>query len=276
VFSIDPVALSYVLRGTGPVAANNGVMLTSMNAVGQLLNAPYVAITDYNQQQDYFASAVHNVFDALVHGQGDAGVALKGVFDGIDEGRAMVWMADPAEQAGLLDAPATKQLTTEFAHSPDVGVYLNDATSTKLDYYVTSTTSVVSRSCGGGRQVLDVTTTLHSYVPSDILANMDLRPLLVGPLVDGVPGDLNLSVYAYGPLHGTLLDTTLDGQAGSPANFQHQGHPVVARTVLIKPGEQRVLKYSFQAIKGETGDPILRTTPAAFGDGMGSVGASSC
>ncbi|BBH17136.1 hypothetical protein Back2_14230 [Nocardioides baekrokdamisoli] len=276
VFSIDPVALSYVLRGTGPVAANNGVMLTAQNAVGQLLNAPYVVLGAYAEQQDYFASAVHNVFDALVHGQGDAGVALKGVFDGIDEGRAMVWMAAPTEQSALLDAPATKQLSTVAAHSPDIGVYLNDSTSTKLDYYVTSRTSVTSVSCGGGRQVLNVTTTLHSYVPSDILSNLALRALLVGPLVDDSPGDLLLSVYAYGPLNGTLLDTTLDGQAGSPGKFVHDGHPVVSRTVLIKPGESKTLRYSFQAMKGETGDPLLRTTPAAFGDGRGSVGPTSC
>lgn len=276
VFSIDPVALSYVLRGTGPVAANNGVMLTAQDAVGQLLNAPYVVLNAYSDQEDYFASAVHNVFDALVHGQGDAGVALKGVFDGIDEGRAMVWMAAPSEQSALLDAPATKQLSTAFAHSPDVGVYLNDATSTKLDYYVTSTTNVVSSSCGGKRQVLDVTTTLRSFVPSDILNNLSLRALLVGPLVDDSPGDLLLSVYAYGPLNATLLDTTLDGRAGAPGKFQHDGHPVVERTVLIKPGETKTLKVSFQAMKGETGDPVLRTTPAAFGGGMGSVSSTSC
>ena len=276
VFSIDPVALSYVLRGTGPVPANNGVMLTAQNAVGQLLNAPYVVFGAYNDQEDYFASAVHNVFDALVHGQGDAGVALKGVFDGMDQGRAMVWLAAPTEQASLLDAPATKQVSTAFAHSPDVGVYLNDATSTKLDYYLTSTTNVVSSSCGGGRQVLNVTTTIKSYVPVDILSNTGLQPFLIGYPRDGKPGDLDLSVYAYGPLNGTVLDTTLNGQAGAPARFQHLGHPVIERTVLIRPGETLVLKYAFQAQKGETGDPVVRTTPAAYGDGIGTVSGSSC
>lgn len=277
VLSIDPVALSYVLRGTGPVAANNGVLLTSDNAVGQLLNAPYVVLGTYADQQDYFASAVHNVFDALVHGQGDAGVALKGVFDGIDQGRVMLWLADPAEQKGLLGAPVTKALTTALAHAPDVGVYLNDSNSTKLDYYVKSSTQVVSASCGGNRQVLNVTTTLRSYVPIDVLSNLALRALLVGPVPPGAdPGDLLLSVYAYGPFNGRLLDTTLDGQAGAPRDLQHDGHPVVVRTVRLKPGETRTLKYSFQAPKGVTGDPILRTTPASFGDGIGSVGRSSC
>lgn len=276
VFSIDPVALSYVLAGTGPVPADNGVMLTPQNAVGQLLNAPYVVFGANSDQESYFASAVHNVFDALVHGQGNAGVALKGVFDGIDQGRAMVWMAAPSEQEALLDAPATKRVTTAFAHSPDVGVYLNDATSTKLDYYVTSTTNVVSSSCSGSRQVLNVTTTIRSFVPSDILANTALQTFLIGHPRDGIPGDLDLSVYAYGPYNGTVLDTTLNGQAGAPARFQHLGHPVVERTLLLKPGQTMVLRYSFQTMKGETGDPIVRTTPAAYGNGIGTVGGSSC
>ena len=51
---------------------------------------------------------------------------------------------------------------------------------------------------------------------------------------------------------------------------------MVQRTVLIKPGESKTLRYSFQAMKGEIGDPILRTTPAAFGDGRGTVGPTSC
>lgn len=277
VFSIDPVALSYVLRGTGPVAADNGVMLTSADAIGQLLNAPYVVLGAYSDQEDYFASAVHNVFDALVHGQGDAGVALKGVFDGVDEGRAMLWLANPTEQADLLDAPVTKELSTSLAHSPDVGVYFNDSTSTKLDYYVQSATSVVSTSCPAHRQVLEVTTTVRSYVPSDVLANLALRPLLVGPVPPGLDaGDLLLSVYAYGPWNGTLLDTTIDGQAGAPRDATHDGHPVVARTVRLRPGETHTLKYTFQAPKGETGDPLLRTTPASFGNGVGPVSVSSC
>lgn len=276
VFSIDPVALSYVLAGTGPVPADNGVMLTPQNAVGQLLNAPYVVFGANSDQESYFASAVHNVFDALVHGQGNAGVALKGVFDGIDQGRAMVWLAAPSEQAALLDAPATKQVTTSFARSPDVGVYLNDATSTKLDYYVTSSTNVVSSSCSGDRQVLNVTTTIRSFVPSDILANTALQTFLIGHPRDGIAGDLDLSVYAYGPYNGSILDATLNGQAGAPAKFQHLGHPVVERTVLLKPGQTLVLKYTFQAMKGETGDPVVRTTPAAYGDGIGTVSGSSC
>lgn len=274
VISVDPVVLSGILKGSGPVTLSDGTVLTSANAVQQLLNTTYLNNqTNYQSQENHFSAAAHDVFDALVHGRGDAGTALRGVFDGVNQGRAMVWFADPKQQAGLLEAPVTKQLTRAVTYRPDVGVYLNDATSTKLDYYVASTSSVTSQSCRSGQQVLKVTTTLVSYVPPGLPA---YSPFFVGPLVTQTPGDLLISVFGYGPYGGSVVSSTYDGRRGSPKVATHDGHPVVARTVLLPRGGSLTLTFTFQTAKGATGDPILRATPTATSDGRGTVSRTSC
>jgi hypothetical protein len=274
VVSVDPVILSAVLEGTGPVVVPNVGTLTATNVTEALLNTAYVVFGTDSQQNAFFSEACRLVFQALVDGRADAGKALKGVYDGIQAGRVFAWLAAPDDQARLSGTRVAGELSRRASATPDIGVYLNDSTGTKLDFYVTSRTDVASASCDAdGRQRLEVTTTLESHVPD----NADVfPPLLLGNPVSDQPGDILTSVFAYGPLGSKLLDTTLDGARGSPASFTHAGHPVVGRTVLLKKGGTLTLTWTFETAPGQTGDPTLRTTPGARGAGNGAVGQSSC
>jgi hypothetical protein len=275
VISVDPVVLASVLEGTGPVPALNGVTLSADNAVPILLNGTYLYLGTDTAQNYFFSDACRRVFAALVAGQADAGKALKGVYDGVLADRVDVWMARPAEQERIAGERVTGELTPK-KDSPDpaVGVFLNDSTGTKLDYYVASTTDVTSASCtSDGRQRLEVTTTLVSRVPKNAA---ELPPLLRGAAVSDQPGDVLTSVFAYGPVGAKVLDTTLQGKPGSPATYAHDGHPVVARTVLLPKGGTLRLTWAFETAAGQPGDPTLRTTPGAQSNGIGVVGESSC
>lgn len=274
VISVDPVTLQAVLKGTGPVPVLYGGKLTADNVVQVLLNGAYAVLPGDEKQNAYFADACRRVFQALVVGKADAGTALRGVFDSIHDGRVLAWLAAPHEQAALAGGAIAGELTEKPTGAPDVGVYLNDSTGTKLDFYVTSTTDVTSVSCtSDGRQRLQATTTLVSKVPH----NAGTFPSsLLGNRVSDQPGDLLTSVFAYGPVGGKLIDTTLDGEKGSPLVAGHDGHPVVARTVLLPRGGRLTLTWTFETTPGQTGDPVLRTTPGARSNGIGMVGASSC
>src|SRR5690349_6301064 len=57
VLSMDPVGLSYVLRGTGPVTLTDGTVLTADNAIRTLLNETYRKFEDNARQDAYFAGA---------------------------------------------------------------------------------------------------------------------------------------------------------------------------------------------------------------------------
>ncbi len=98
VLSTDPVALSHVLEGTGPVRLASGEQLTAQNAVQLLLNTVYLEQPDTTLQNNYFASAARSVFDAVSSGQGNPREVLGGLAQSASERRLLVWSDDAEEQ----------------------------------------------------------------------------------------------------------------------------------------------------------------------------------
>lgn len=274
VISVDPVVLSYVLRGTGPVGLPDGKVATPETAVQALLNQPYFDYEDQLTQDEFFEESSRRIFDQLVQGKGDAGEALRGLHEGVREGRGFAWLRDPEEQQRIASSRVAGLLPEETTERPNVGVYLNDATGTKLDYYVTSRTDVTRVGCSGGGQRLLVETTLASAVPDGA---GEFPALLLGAPVAGAPkGALLVNVLAYGPAGSTIVDPTLDGDRGSPADYVHDGRPVVVRTVLLEPGQTVKVAWSVDTADGQLGAPVVRTTPGAWFSGIGSVEGRSC
>ena len=75
VVSVDPVAMSFILGGTGPVTLSDGAVLTQENAVEVLLSAVYRSYPDAKRQDDTFERAARTIFDvASCHcGDGESG-----------------------------------------------------------------------------------------------------------------------------------------------------------------------------------------------------------
>jgi hypothetical protein len=274
VISVDPVALSYVLRGSGPIALSDGKVAVAGNAVQLLLNQPYRELTTQQAQNAYFEDSSKRIFKALITGVGNAGVSLRGLFEAVNQGRGYVWMANPDEQARVLGSIVDGMVPRAAAERPDVGFYINDATETKLEYYVTSTTDVRRDSCSAdGSQTLTLTATLRNNAPANVAS---AGRLLVGTRISDTPGDVLLTVMAYGPIGSRIIDPTIDGRTGAPGLYQHLGHPVVARSVLVPRGKSMVLRWTVKTAPGQDGIPVFRTTPGAQASGIGTMVTSSC
>ncbi len=253
-----------MLAGTGQVRLPDGRQAGPQTITKMLLNDPYLQIEDNEAQNEYFAASARVIFDALMSGQGDPAKAASGLFDAAREQRVLVWFADEEEQAAIEEGTAAGRITREPGWRPQVGVFFNDATATKLDYYVTSSTDVEREECyPNGGQRLRITTTMRSDVPEDAAS---LPPTLLGqaPKV-GEPGDLLVNVLGYGTAGGTIHDPTLDGERGSPNLQEHLGHPVVTRTVLLEPGQEVTLSYVVDTAPRQSGAPgcVRRPRPAA-------------
>lgn len=148
VISIDPIALSYILKGTGPVKTTAGKTITSENAVDQLLNRVYLDYPNDNAAQDaFFADTAKQVFDAVAAGKGNPRDVLAGMAKAVGENRILIWSADKAEQETLSDTPVAGSLPGDSGSTPHVGVYINDATATKLEYYLDAQTGMHTNSC---------------------------------------------------------------------------------------------------------------------------------
>ena len=79
--AIDPVALSYLLKGADPIDVGDGVAITADNVVEVLLSTAYAAFDEADQspRDAFLANATAVVFGEVMSGKGDAGAILNGL-----------------------------------------------------------------------------------------------------------------------------------------------------------------------------------------------------
>jgi hypothetical protein len=269
---VDPVSLAEVLKGTGPLRLSDGTQLTSDNAVRLLLNQVYFQIRDPQQQNAYFNEVARQVFSAFTSGKGQADTVLHGLVDATQQGRLMVWSDRPAEERIVTGTSIAGALPTSTA-APQVGVYLNDTSASKMGYYLAYSTDVTATRCQAGRQYLTVTVHLRSLLQPTGVA---VLPGYVRSHARGIPrGAVRVTVYGYAPAGGYFLGATYDGSAQQLRPVTQDGRQVLHATFQIAPKQQRELVYTMVSGRGQTGAPQLDTTPGAHGDGVGAVSSAA-
>lgn len=283
VLSVDPVALSYVLGGTGPVRVpvplgdGGPVELTADNAVQVLLDEVYSAEPDPARQDRFFAAATRAVFGAVTEGAGDPAGVLAGVSRAAEEHRVLLWSADPAEQALLGETRLSGRVPPEpHPRSPYVGVFLNDGTGAKMQYYLDHRVDVRPVACNPeGRQELEVTVSLTSTasargagLPDYVVGMAQSRGLR--------PGHQRVNVHLYAPVEGWVEASTIDGAEQPVSTITHLGHEVATRTVDLAPGQTREVGFTVMGGLDQTGRPIVRVTPGVRSTGVGPVGEYDC
>ncbi|MDQ4085445.1 MAG: DUF4012 domain-containing protein [Actinomycetota bacterium] len=275
VISTDPVGLSYLLEGTGPVGVPGGQQLTADNAVDVLLNDVYMNVADQEQQNAFFAVAARNVFDAVTSGRGDPRALLEGVSHVARDDRLLLWSAHQREQALLSGTAIAGALPRVPTEQPAVGVYFNDGTGAKMGYYLDYDVRVDSLSCDAdARQRMRTTVVMRSTAPPDAAS---LPESVIGPGFGARPGTIRMNVLVYAPLGGAVQSLRFNGQPLDFASLDHDGRPVGTLTVDTAPGEEHELVFEMTGGPGQPGTADLRVTPGAQPhEDDGSVGASTC
>ncbi len=275
VVSTDPVALSYLLGGTGPITVKDGQQLTADNAVQLLLNQTYLDEPNLDRQNAFFASAAQSVFAGVMGGQGDPHAVLDGIRRAADEHRTLVWSDHPAEQAQLSSTELSGALPTKATTSPHVGVYLNDGTGSKMDYYLDYDVSVKSTSCSAsGVQHLQVTVAMKSTAPPEAAS---LPVSVIGPGFGATPGSIRTNVLLYAPVGGHVGSRRIiDGRSLISASFEHDGRAVAAQTVDLAPGQAHTLSFDVTTGPHQAGAVTVDATPGLPGTGTTQVGKASC
>jgi hypothetical protein len=273
VISVDPVALSYLLRGTGPVRAPGGRELTADNAVRLLLSDVYAEIPDPAVQNRFFNKVAGSVFDAVAAGRGDPQAVLEGLAQGVAERRLLIWSSDPREQRILGPLKVSGALARTGTSRPRVGVYLNDGTGAKMSYYLRHHVRVTTTGCQDERQLLKTSVKLRSTAPDDTRA----LPDYVAESVAGAPrGVIRTTFYLYAPVRGYIREVSVDGTTVDVSRLQHEGRQVIRTTLDLRPGEHRRLDVAMVGGPGQLAEPLVRTTPGAFDPGVGEVDWEEC
>ena len=277
VFVVDPVALSYVLAATGPVGVGEGDPLTADNAVPTLLNTVYQAFPDPVQQDEFFELVARQVFTAFTEGAGAPADLLRAVARGVDEHRILAHSFDPGEQAELAGSDIAGELLSDPDDpAPQVGVYLNDNTGSKMSFYLRTQVHVDATFCKGGTQGLSGQATLESVAPPD--AATLLPPTVTGGGVYGIPpGDQLVALRLYAPVGGTVSDLEFDRTPIDDVEIvEHDGRQVATSYVYLEPGQQVRVTWSMVSGPGQTGDVEVDVTPGIAPVGTSAVEPGSC
>ena len=258
VFSVDPVALSYVLRGTGPVPLNGGVQLSATNAIPYLLNTVYQTVQNAGAQNDFYAQAARRTFDALVSGQGNQLLAIRGVVTGALQRRVFAWSSIPEVHRVIERTDITGALPGDTGRTPQVGVFYNDGVAGKMEYYLRQRTTAQSLGCSAGVQRIKVTTTLRSTAPGDVSG---LSIFVKGNGQYAVPGHILMQMYVYSPWHGSIESIRMSGKDVTATNGRQRGQEVGQVAVDLAPGQSRTVTSIVRSGPGQTGNVRVSSTP---------------
>lgn len=270
VISLDPVALGYILDATGPVKITNPALvaltrsglpteLSGKNVVQTLLSDVYAKIAEPSLQDAYFAGVAQEIFGALSSGQEGAKGLVEGITRGTAEGRVLLWSGVSDEQAIIATYPLGGSIAGPSVAPTQFGVYFNDGTGAKMDYYVKRTVQLVEECTGDDYGQVKVRITSTNTAPAD--AATSLPAYVTGGGIFGVPpGTVQTNVVAYGPVQANAESANVDGKKVSFAAHRHANRPVGAVTVSLAPGQSSTVEMTFGKIVQHT-PPNLVVTP---------------
>lgn len=267
VVTMDPVVLAALLRATGPVTVATGETLNADNAVPLLLSEVYRRYPDPAQQDAFFAGAAAAVFQRVAQGGVDGSALVSSLAAAGSAHRLLIWSAHPDEQKVLAATTLAGGLPVSTATTAGVGVYFNDSTGAKMDYYLATSVAAGGAICrADGKPTTRVSVTLANRAPAD--AATSLPDYVTGGGRFGIPpGSIQTRVAVYGPSGGLLAATTSEGAAKSTVSGTDRGRPVSVFTVTLAPGEQRTVDVDFLGLR-QTGTGVsVTTTPTLPGDG---------
>lgn len=274
VVSLDPVTLSYLLEGTGPITLADGTTLTEDNAVEVLLNGVYVNYPDGKQQDAFFAAATDKIFDNLLNGAANPTEVLSALTRATNERRVAVWSDDKSIQSEIAGTAVAGELPVKDAAKSALGVYFNDATGAKMQYYLDYDVAAKSTTCSAdGVQTYETVTTLMSKAPADAA---DLPESIKGPGLGAAPGTMLVNTYVYAPAGGKVTKLTIDGKETTSFPGTHHGRGVTQVTVEVGPGQTTTVEATVVSGKNQSGTAQVLATPSVTPGTKSSTVKSSC
>lgn len=271
VVALDPIVLSALLGATGPVDVG-GESFTTDNVVSKLLNTVYLRFTNPDRQNAYFAAAAKGIFDHVSSQPVSTTALLRKLSPMASQRRLLIWSRTPAEQALLSPEPISGALPQPRAAAVQTGMYLDDATAAKMQYYLDYVGGIRTIGCDrSGSQRYETRLRLRSDAPSDASG---LPAYITG---NGKPkGSMLMRLYVYGPAGGRI--TSIDA-GGQPVKFAKQamGDRQVGYFSIQLPAQSHLdITAEVQTAAGQRGAPKLVWTPGVrTGDTSVSV-PSAC
>lgn len=241
--ALDPIAMSYLLKVTGPVTLPGGEKITAENIAPITLSTSYQRFADDNTaRKKYLQSISRAVIDQVSGFRGDTGALLEALGRGVHERRIMVYSNDSHEEQILQTTNLGHQISDTSA--PYLQVVLTNAGGNKLDYYLRREISYQAAGCSAGTRESRVTVKL-----TNTLDNLSLPDYVIAP------NGTNLSVERGTNLVNVALLTTkgatvtslqVDDAGPLYVNQTFAGRPYVSTMVRVPPGQTVTVVLTLQ------------------------------
>lgn len=264
VVGIDPVFLQYLLGLVGNVSLPDGTVVDGTNAAKVLMHDVYWNYP-VEESDGIFASVASAAFDKILGGIGDVDVTklVSAVERGAEEGRLIAWMKNDDEQNAIkeMNIDASLPDPDDPSEDPVAGVYFNNLSFSKLDWYLNADTQIGQGiKNGDGTCSYRITVTLTNIMTQEEAGK--LPDYVAASAPDAARDDERLNVSLFAPTGGIITDLTVEGtQFGLGAATWH-GIPFYSGTVDLHAGETTTITYTLTT-SAEAGDkPLtLRQTP---------------
>ena len=270
VVTIDPVFLQRLVGLVGGFTAEDGTEINGDNCARVLMSDSYATYKNDNEAQDaFFSSVASTAFDHVMGNLGniDSNKLVDVIKKSGEDHRLMVWMANADEEVLVKALGFSGDLQTDVT-KPEVGVYVNDDTWSKIDWYAKLSTTV-------GPAVKNADGTTSYTVQTDLTNTLTLEE--TGPISNYVLGyntekrddaDMRSYLFIYSPYMGTLsnIEVTGDGlvDEGSeiPVNAL-EGCQVARLHVHTGGGATTTVTYTVTVPAEATESLTVRMTPLA-------------
>lgn len=264
VIGIDPVFLQYLLGLVGNVSLPDGTVVDGTNAAKVLMHDVYWNYP-VEESDGIFAAVASAAFDKILGGIGDVDVTklVSAVERGAEEGRLIAWMKNDDEQNAIkeMNIDASLPDPDDPSEDPVAGVYFNNLSFSKLDWYLNADTQIGQGiKNGDGTCSYRITVTLTNIMTQEEAGK--LPDYVAASAPDAARDDERLNVSLFAPTGGNITDLTVEGtQFGLGAATWH-GIPFYSGTVDLHAGETTTITYMLTT-SAEAGDkPLtLRQTP---------------
>lgn len=229
--AIDPTALSYLLKVTGPARLADGQQVSAANVVSLTQRQLYSRYPDVTQRKAYLILIAKAISNKLLTAHGSTAL-VNAAGRAAGERRLLVWSADSTTQKVLAGTAAGGLLTA--GNGPFASFSTVNATGGKLDYYLARTMSYRRTSCAAGSPVTATLTLTNAVAPGPLPAYVTIRADKPG--YPTKPGDNKVLVSYYATPGSKLGSVAVDGHRTTLAAGTEKGLAVYTLTLELPRG----------------------------------------
>jgi len=251
VIAIDPTALSYILRSTGPITLNSGEKITSENLVSDTLKDAYKRYEKDNKARKQYLVDIMNATVKHLNSSDYSKLKMaQAIRDGIVANRILFYSTDKSAQNKLSQTRLGGFMSLESNN--EFRTVIQNIDASKLDYYLDRSVEIESKSCENDRQTqvrIRVTNTLKTAtgLSSYVLTRADK-----GKPASLIAGSHRFKVFIYGPTNAKLVSVSRENRmANLGGGSTERDRPIYVADVDLAPGASEELRANFSGGVGK-------------------------